>query len=164
MESTESLKTKVNWKFQCFDKNGNLKWDDIGDNLVVTEGFNSLFDVMFNSDTQIDTWYIGLKGAGTPAAADTLTSHPTWTEDTNYDGDRKQFVTASASAAAITNSASKATFVFNGTTTIAGGFICSAATGTTGTLFSVKDFTLGSKSPDSGDTLIVEVNISGTSS
>ena len=143
----EKFGLNVNWKFECFDKNGDLKWKESGKNLVVTEGFNTLFDTYFNEYTQIATWYIGLKGIGVPADGDTLASHSTWTENTNYTGDRKQFVTSSAASASLNNTASKATFVFTADAqTIAGGFICSAASGTTGTLFSVKDFTGGNKS------------------
>jgi len=83
MESTFNLKGK--FKFECFDKDGNLKWEKEADNAATDEGLNSVLNVYFHAATQISTWYIGLiTGTGTLAAADTLASHAGWTEGTDY--------------------------------------------------------------------------------
>ena len=151
--------------FKCFDKNGNLKWEDEAKNLVVNVGLNHVLDVVLHNETQIATWYIGLKNTGTPAAADTLATHASWTENSNYTDNRKEFVEAAASSQSITNSANVASFSINADTqTIAGAFLCSVASGTTGTLFSVADFTGGNKSADNGDTIEVTYTISASAS
>lgn len=151
---------------KCFDKNGKLKWEDEAKNLVVNEGLNSILDVCFHASTQITTWYIGLKNTGTPAAGDTLASHATWTENSNYDeAARQEFVEAAASGQSITNSANVASFTIStDSQTIAGAFLCSASTGTSGTLMSVADFTGGDKSADDGDTLEVTYTLSASAS
>lgn len=114
-------------------------------NLVVNEGLNSLLGVMFNSATQITTWYLGLfEGNYTPVAgvtAATITAAST--ECTAYDeATRVEYTEAAPSGQAITNSASRATFTFNATKTIYGAFLVSASakSATTGTLFSAARF------------------------
>lgn len=166
MNNTDNANVTALWNFKCFDKNGILKWEDEGKNLVVTEGLNSLLNTHFNGLTQDTTWFIGLKNTGTPVAGDTLASHSSWAENSNYTGNRKAFTLNGASTAgSITNSSSPAEFAINADTqTIAGGFLASVDTGTTGTLFNVKDFTGGDKPADNGDTLRVTLTISVTSS
>jgi hypothetical protein len=61
----------------------------------------------------------------------------------------------------VTNSASKAQFTINATATVGGAFLCSAASGTTGTLFSAADFSSpGDRSVVSGDVLSVTYTFS----
>ena len=115
--------------FQCFDKDGNLKWEDKAHNLVVNEGLKDMNDKYFTGATYTAAWYLGLitgPGASTTiAAGDTLASHTGWTEDTSYSGNRKAVTFAAASLAdpsVITNQASPSQFSITGTTTIAGAF------------------------------------------
>ena len=166
MDTVDCIKAEAIWNFKCYDKDGNLKWEDEGKNLVVTEGLNYLLNSAFNGATQDSTWFIGLKGTGTPAAGDTLASHATWTENTNYTGDRQAFTLNGASTAgSITNSSSPAQFPITvDSQTISGGFLTGVATGTSGTLFNVKDFTGGDKQADNGDTLSVTLTITASSS
>ena len=148
----------------CFDKNGKIKWQDTAKNLVPNAALDHILDVILHGDTATTTWYLGLKNTGTPAASDTLASHSTWTENANYSGDRKEFVEAASDSQSVTNSANKAEFVINtDSQTISGAFLASAATGTTGILFSVADFTGGDKSCDNGDTLQVTYTVSANS-
>ena len=144
------------FNFVARDKFGAFKWEADAKNLVTTEGCNHITDLIFGNDTIEAGFYVGLKNAGTPAAGDTLATHATWTENTNYSGNRPSFVAPAASGGSTSNTASKASFSIdtNGQT-IAGGFLCSAATGTTGILLCAADFTGGNKSLDSGDTLEV---------
>ncbi len=161
----ESFELEGYWTFECFDPNGNLKWKEEGKNLVVTAGLNHILDVEFNGTTQDTTWFIGLKNAGTVAAGDTLASHAGWAENVNYTGNRKAYTTVSAAAGVITNTASKASFAIDtDSQTIAGGFLATVDTGTSGILFNARDFTGGNKSADSGDTLEVTLSITGSSS
>ena len=152
------------FKVKCFDKNGRLKWEDKAKNLVVNEGLNHQLDILFISGTtQIDPWYLGLTdGTPTVNAADTLASHTGWTEVTAYTGDRKEFVDTRTNQS-VDNSASKASFAIgtNGTT-VGGAFLCSVASGTSGTLLCAAAFSGGDKSADDGDTLEVQYTYSAS--
>jgi len=149
------------FEVECFGPDGKLKWKDTAKNLVTNEGLDHILDVVLHGTTAVSPWYVGLKNTGNPAAADTLASHGTWTENTNYTGDRQEYVEAAASSQSVTNSASKASFSISvDTQTISGAFLAGAATGTSDTLLCVADFTGGDKSADNGDTLEVQYTIS----
>lgn len=138
---------------ECNGPDGRVKWVETCHNLVVNEGLNFLLNSTFHGTTQVTTWYCGLKNTGTIAAADTLASHSGWTENSNYAGNRKAYEEAAASGQSMTNSASKAVFTISADSqTIAGAFLCSAETGTSGTLFCVADFA-SAKSADNGDVI-----------
>lgn len=142
---------------ECRDCNGNLKWRARAINTVATLGKNRLIDTTFRA-VAAGTWYVGLKGAGTAAAADTAASHAAWSELTGYaEGTRQALTLAAASAGSANNSASKAVFTMNATATIVGNMIIDNSTkgGTTGTLYSAGDFTGGSRGVQSGDVLSV---------
>lgn len=125
----------------AFRADGSVKWIEKIPNQVVYDGLNHFLDVVFHGGAQTATWYIGLKEAGSVTTADTLPSHVGWIENTNYTGDRKEFVETAPTGQSINNTANKALFVANSDgNTIAGLFLCSAATGTTGILWSAGDF------------------------
>lgn len=164
---TETAKATGRFLIECYDKDGLLKWSAEESNLVVNVGLQYMAGVALTSTTQITTWYIGLYGAGasnTPAATDTLATHGGWTEVTPYSGSRPAASFAAATNAnpsVVTNSASPASFSINATQTVGGAFLCSAASGTTGTLFSAADFqSPGDRSVVSGDTLNVTYSFS----
>ena len=147
----------------CRDKDGNLKWEDSSPNLVVNVGLQDMNAKYFVGSAYTAAWYLGLvtgPSSGTTfAAADTLASHAGWTEDTNYSGNRKACTFGTATTAdpsVITNSLNTASFTMNATTTIAGAFLCSVATGTSGVLFSASDFqSPGDRAVINGDVLLV---------
>jgi hypothetical protein len=153
----------------CVGADGVEKWTDTFHNLVMNGGTANMNNVYFGASAQSTTWYLGLitgPGSGTAfAAGDTLASHAGWTENTDYTGNRKA-VTFGASGtlnpAVISNSASPSSFVMTGTATIAGAFLASVASGTSGVLFSAGDFSGGDKSVASGDTLNVTYTFSLT--
>ena len=157
---------------QCFDKDGNLKWEAKKHNLVVNAGLQDMNAKYFLGSSYTATWYLGLYGAGStnnPAAGDTMASHAGWTEVTAYSQATRpacSFATpTTANPSVATNSASPATFSINGTTTVGGAFLTSNSTkgGTTGTLFSAADFgSPGDRSVVSGDTLTVTYTFSLT--
>lgn len=149
------------WKVTCLDKDGNIKWEEDNKNIIVTAGLNHILDTQFHATTQVTTWYIGLKGAGTPVAADTMASHGSWAELAGYSGNRKEWTEGAASAGSMTNSSS-VDFTINATATIAGAFLNTAATGTGGTLYGVVDFS-SSRAVISGDTLQVTVTVTAAS-
>ena len=154
---------------ECVGSDGQIKWADTFHNLVMNGGLANMNGAYFAGTAQTTTWYLGLvtgPGSGTTfAATDTLASHAGWTENTAYTGNRKSVTFGSATTAnpsVITNSASPSSFVMTGTATIAGAFLSSVATGTSGILFSEGDFTGGDKSVASGDTLNVTYQFSLT--
>lgn len=151
----------------CIGADGQEKWSDEFHNLVVNQGLQDMNSKYFKSVGYTAAWYLGLvSGASTPtyAAGDTLASHAGWTENANYVDTRKQVTFGTATTAdpsVISNSASVSVFTMttNGTV-IAGAFLCNAATGTSGVLFSAGNFSGGNKSVDSGDTLNVTYQFS----
>jgi hypothetical protein len=162
MQNRDGIKAGGVFVGECFDKFGKLKWREEAKNLITNQGLDHILDTVLHNATQVATWYIGLKNTGTPAAGDTLASHATWAENSNYTGNRKEFVEAASSSQSVTNSASKAEFAINADSqSIAGAFLCSAATGTSGTLLSAADFS-SAKSCDDGDTLNVTYTISAS--
>ena len=154
------------FKVECFGPDGEKKWETDFHNLVVNQGLQDLNTKYFKGSTYTAAWYLGLvtgPGSGTTyAASDTLASK-SWTEDTNYSGNRKlvSFGTATtADPSVIDNSASPAVFNINNTTTVAGAFLATVASGTSGILFSEGDFTGGDKVVANGDTLNVTYTFS----
>lgn len=154
---------------QCFDKDGNLKWEDRMHNLVVNQGLQDMNTQYFKGSTYSAAFYLGLvTGPGsstTYAAADTLASHAGWTEFTNYSGARKAVTFGTATTAdpsVIGNSASPAQFsITGGGGTVAGAFLCTVSSGTSGVLFSEADFkSPGDRVVVSGDTLNVTYTFS----
>ena len=168
--STEGVTAKGHFVVECFDKDGKLKWAAENHNLVVNVGLQYMAGVALTSTTQLTSWYIGLYGAGasnTPAAGDTMSSHAGWTEVTAYSEATRPAATfasaTNANPSVVTNSASKASYSINGTTTVGGAFLTSNNTkgGTTGTLFSAADFqSPGDRSVVNGDTLTVTYTFS----
>ena len=147
----------------CRDKDGNLKWEESSPNLVVNVGLQDMNAKYFVGSAYTATWFLGLitgPSSGTTfAAGDTLVTHAGWTEDTNYAGTRKACTFGTATTAdpsVITNSLNTASFTMNATTTIAGAFLCSVASGTSGILFSASDFqSPGDRSVVNADVLVV---------
>lgn len=155
------------FKVECFGPDGVKKWEDTFPNLVVNQGLQDLNTKYFKGSNYTATWYLGLitgPGSGTTyVAGDTLVTHAGWTEDTNYSGNRKAVTFGTATTAdpsVIDNSASPASFSINNSTTVAGAFLASSASGTSGVLFSEGDFTGGDKVVANGDTLNVTYTFS----
>jgi hypothetical protein len=131
--------------FEFRDENGVLIARRTCRNLVTTAGKNLVGNVFFGATAKSATWYVGLKGSGTAAAADTIPSHAGWSEITAYSQTVRQTLTMSSfSGGSATNSGSPAVFTINaGPTTVAGAFIVDSNVkgGTTlGTLYNVADF------------------------
>lgn len=155
----------------CVGADGVEKWSDTFHNLVVNQGLQDMNSKYFQGSGYTAAWYLGLvqgPGSGTTyAAANTLASHAGWTElvpGTAYTGNRKAVTFGTATTAdpsVIDNSASPSSFaMLVNSTVVAGAFLCSVASGTSGVLFSAGDFTGGDKTVDSGDTLNVTYSFS----
>jgi hypothetical protein len=154
---------------QCLDKDGNLKWEDQMHNLVVNEGLQNMNTEYFKGSTYTAAFFLGLvtgPGSGTTyAAADTLASHAGWTEYTDYSGARKAVTFGTATTAdpsVISNSASPSSFTISGAGgVVAGAFLCTVSSGTSGVLFSEADFQApGDRTVVAGDTLNVTYTFS----
>jgi hypothetical protein len=168
--SAEKAKAGGVFTVQCFDKDGQLKWQAQEHNLVVNVGLKDMNEKYFTGSSYTAAWYLGLYGAAAsnnPAAGDTMASHAGWTEITAYSESTRPQCTFGTSTTAdpsvISNSASVAVFSVNGTATVGGAFLTSNNTkgGTTGTLFSAGDFQApGDRAVVSGDTLNVTYQFS----
>lgn len=169
--SSEGVKATGRFVVECYDKDGKLKWVDDSKNLVVNVGLQYMAGTALDGSTsRITSWYLGLYGAASsnnPAAGDTMSSHAGWTEVTDYTEATRPaatFVAATtANPSVVTNSASKAQFTMNATVTVGGAFLTSNNTkgGTSGTLFSAKDFDApGDRSVVSGDVVLVTYTFS----
>jgi len=156
--------------FKCYDKDGNLKWEDKAHNLVVNEGLEAMNNEFFTGSGYSATWYLGLVDntpSPTYAAGDTMASHAGWAENEDYSELVRQTCTFGSATLAdpsvIDNSGSVAVFSIDDTATIAGAFLTSDDTkgGTSGTLFSASTFTTpGARAVVSGDTLNVTYTFS----
>lgn len=172
-----TVQASTEYKVECFDENGNLKWEENFHNLVTTQGLNYLLNTAFLTNqadpaityTPITAWYVGLKGSGAVASSDTLASHAGWSEITTYTTGggavRDTFKgNALSSSGSINNSSSKASFTMNSSSDIFGCFLCSVNTGGTGSdiLYGVGDF-VASRSVVTNDVLQVTVTLNQTS-
>ena len=149
----DGLEPKGRVKWELFDKDGNKKASGEMDNLVVNQGKNHWLGVEFTGTTQVTTWYIGIiNNAGfiTLAATDVLgTSN--WAEWSSYSGNRQSWGPGAPASQSITNG-TPVSFTMTAAGTLNGIFVCSVATGTSGTLWGEASF--GSTVPvNPGDVL-----------
>jgi hypothetical protein len=157
------------FRAECIDKDGNLKWVAESSNLVVNQGLQDMNTQYFKGVSYSASFFLGLitgpASSTTFAAGDTLATHLGWTEFTDYSGTRKAMTFGTASTAdpsVISNTASPASFAITGAGGIvAGAFLCTVASGTSGVLFSEADFqSPGDRTVVSGDTLNVTYTFS----
>lgn len=149
------------YEFECLGPDGQVKWVDGFDNLVVDAGLNDVLDKYFKGSTYTAAHYVGLKLAGSAAAGDTMASHAGWAESAAYSNATRPALTLGTVAAkSVDNSASKASFNVNATATIAGAFTSTDNTksGTSGTLYGAGDFAAPRGVAD-GDTLNVTITL-----
>lgn len=164
MEHTMNINQR--YKVECFDKDGNEKWVETFDNLVVTAGRNQYLDATLKTGDASPAWYVGLKDTGTPVAGDTMASHGSWVTITPYsNATNPAYTPGTIAAGSVDNDASKAVFNINATDTVFGAFLTDNSTkgGATGTLLGAGDFAT-SRAVLNGDTLNVTVTCSITSS
>ena len=174
---------------QCFDKDGNLKWEDSIENAVVTEGKNAMLTNCLKGSAFTQTLYMGLiestgygyAGAnGSGVAATNLAGSITaaggaspangWNEaPSSVCAARGAPSFGAASAGSIALSAAQA-FSIVGSSTIKGCFLLmksaaavaptSAVGNTSGALWSAGLFSQGDKNVSNGDTLNVSYQTS----
>lgn len=164
----ESMALHGHYDIVCVGADGEVKWTDTIENLVVNVGKADLLDKYLAGSTYTAAWYLGLVDGGsapTYNAADTLASHATWTENTSaYTQSNRWTVawnaaTGTGGGAGSAGTGSKSTtataVAISGTATIAGCLltVTQAKATTTGVLLSAGSFTGGNRSVISGDTL-----------
>lgn len=165
------------YTFTCYDKNGNVKWEDGFENLTTNVGRQNLLDSYF-ANTGGGAVVMGLMTnnavpASIPAYTDTQASHTGWfeagaTNAPTYSGTRKtpSFSTATNANPSVLSTSAAVVFSMTGSGTVTGAFIniggSSTIDNTTGTLFSAGNFTAGSKTVTSGDTINVTYTLSAS--
>jgi hypothetical protein len=152
------------WEIEHYRK-GNLidKWEQ--KNVTTDEGLNFMLNVMFHGTSAYSPWYMGIFNTDTTPAVGTTYATPVFTESSDYtSANRPEYVEAAASGKVITNTANKATFTMNATTTIYGAFLCGGTSASSkgnasdGVLFAASKFTTA-KSVVSSDVLMVVCSI-----
>jgi hypothetical protein len=154
----------------CYGADGIEKWSDTVKNLTTNVGRASLNDA-YLGNTAAGAIVMGLKGTGSAAYTDTQASHAGWLEvgATNaptYSGTRKTpaFLASTSANPAVKATSAAVVFSMTGSGTVAGAFInvggSATIDNTTGVLFSAGDFTAGSKTVTSGDTINVTYTLS----
>lgn len=155
------------YEVECLAPDGTLKWTASGRNTVVNVGLDDVLDKYFKGSSYTAAWYVGLTdGTPTIAAADTMSSHAGWAEVVPYsDANRPTLTLGTVASQSVDNSASKASYTINATSTVGGAFLSTDNTksGTTGTLYGAAAFTGGDKSVSSGDTLNVTATLTAAS-
>lgn len=164
---SEQLSVTGSYEVKCLDADGNLKWEDSIENLVVTVGKNDLLDKYFAGSAYTAAWYMGLVDSASfsaYAAGDTLASHTGWLEYLNYtiSGSSTNRATAAWNAASAGSKASTATtFTISGAGgTVLGAILCTtqarntSSNGGAGILYSAGSFAT-SRTVIAGDSLLV---------
>ena len=188
-DGSESMGIQGHYYVKCYDKDGNLKWEDIAPNLVNAVGKQALFDYYFGATgtgggTAAGANYLGLVGSASATAnyvaSDTMASHTGWIEvglanAPAYTGNRQSPSWSAATSGGTTptnvttKTATALTFSMTSGGTVFGCFINSGATAsatkdtTTGILYSAGSFTGGSKIVANGDSLAVTYTTTATS-
>ncbi len=155
----------TNYHFECFDKDGNLKWEERARNLIVNAGLDDVLDKYFKGSGYTAAFFVGLKDTGVAVAADTMASHASWATISPYSNATDPALTlGSVSSQSVDNSASKASFTINETDEVFGAFLKDNNTvdGATGLLYGVVDF-VASRNVLSGDTLNVTITLTSAS-
>lgn len=169
----QAIAFKNFYELECFDKDGNLKWRETFENIVVNTGLNDILNRYWKGSSYTAAHYVGLLDAAVSpiafAAADDEDTHTGWTEVTAYSEAVRQTLTlGTVSSQSVSNTASKASFSINGTANVEGAFISTSSDKTPaspigGILIAAGAFTGGAKSVGNGDTLNVTVTLTAAS-
>ena len=165
---------------ECFDKEGNLKWQDSIKNVVCTEGKNAALQAILKASAFTQVSIMGLIGnttysapvaGNTAGAIATSGSANSWNEATSGVSSVRKDVTSSVgtpSAGSVSISAQS--FSITGTDTINGCFVLikslagvsptTAVANTSGALWSAGAFSGGGRAVVNGDTLSVTYSTS----
>ncbi|MBE7248110.1 MAG: hypothetical protein INR63_24460 [Actinomycetospora chiangmaiensis] len=155
----------VRHRYVCF-RDGKVLWEDEAENLTTNAGLALMLSTFWKGSGYTAAFYVGLKGSGTIANADTSASHAGWSEVTAYAAaNRPSLVLGSVSGtttASVDNSASQANFAINANSTqVSGAFVATsnAKGSTTDTIVGAADFS-APRTMQSGDALNVTITAS----
>lgn len=117
--------------FECRDKSGKLLWRETLDNVVCTQGKNTMLDAALAGSAYTVTGpYVGLISSTSftaVSAADTMTSHTGWLEAGNANaptyGSTRPTASWSAASAGSKALATGASYTFTGSGTVQGAFL-----------------------------------------
>ena len=157
------VKTHGVFTFECFDKDGNLKWEKTAHNGKTNEGKNYMLDIFAGNEAQ-PSWYVGLIRNDNYTGlnvADTMASHGGWEEGDEYSETARQEITfAAASGSSIANT-ERCYFSINATEVMKGAFITNNNTknGSSGKLFCTALFDGGDESVVNNDILKVTYTV-----
>lgn len=158
---------KSTYIVRCLDPDGNEKWRDDFENIVVEEGVNDSLQQHFLGSGYSASWFVGLASAApTFAYADTLGTHAGWAEVQNYsETQRPELILGTVGGGSVDNSGSTATFSASAAASVGGAFVTNASgkTSTDGILYGGGTFTGGDRNIQNNDTLEVTVTLSAAS-
>lgn len=143
---------------ECVGADGAVKWTDRAHNLVTTPGKTDILDKYLKGSAYTASWFVILKGTGSADAADTLASHAGWTEQNGVVSSATRPGITWGTTATGSNTSSAVAISITGSGTVAGAGIASVATGTSGVLYNVGDFS-ASRTVASGDTLNITIQL-----
>lgn len=176
----ENMEAHGHYWLECRDAQGNLKWTDEIDNVVCTEGKNSILQNFLAGSAFTQTAYMGLITAtgytSAPAVGNTAASIATsasgngWNEAPAATCAARQAPSFGSAAAGSISLSTARTFSIVGTDTVKGIFLLvkssagatptSTVANTTGAIYSAGLFTGGDKAVANGDTLSVSYSSS----
>lgn len=153
----------------CYDANGNEKWSDSIENLVVNQGKNYLLDQGFATAPTTNNVRMSLKlSAGVPVVGDTYASHASWTEVTSSTIATRSTPAFSAAASGSKTTSTATVFNIIGSSVTVNGCMLVMVPTTLGNLnvtsdtatsnailYSAGDFSGGAKTVSAGDVLNV---------
>jgi hypothetical protein len=165
----EACHAEGTFTMECRDKDGNLLWREVFDNVVCTGGKNLALDTYLAGSSYTAVVYMGLIGAtgygAGPVAGDTMLSHPGWVEAASGVSTPRKTV-AWSTASAGSKPATTTTFNITGTETIKGAFLVFGAgasptvLNTGGVLYSAGTFSGGDQPVINTNTLNVTYSTS----
>jgi hypothetical protein len=146
------------YRVWCRRADGSLRWFSRFENLVVDEGLSRLLALAFDDVAPPQDWRVGLKGAGTVVASDTLAAHPGWEEIAPYDDAPRPALVAAVAGLSGDNAGNPALFHIDRDFAIPGIMLCDVAD--PGYLWGAGDFPSGPRPVTAGETLEVVAEVS----
>lgn len=169
MQAALTRVLRTHFQVVCRGPDGEVKWTDEFENLVVNAGLDDSLDKHLKGSAYTAAWFVGLTdGTPTVVAGDTMGSHAGWTEVVAYDeGVRQTLVLGAVSGQSVDNTASKAVFTISANDTVLGGAFVTTTSdkgGSTGILYGGGAFSAGDKTLDDNDTLTITVTCTAAAS
>lgn len=138
---------------RCVRRDGSVAWEECFTNLIVNAGKTDILQKYFKGVAYTAAWYLGFKSAlGGQVAGDTLAAHPGWAEVSPQGANRVALVFNAAASQSIGTGQFDVPITLAGPTDVGGGFVSTAQSGASGTLYSVGDFSQV-RPVSAGDTL-----------